>query len=106
MLQLHKKMTRLPVHNPIRPIFSIGVHSLLQNVFDLSIGNLNLSTHLWVIWGGNLMSDEIFPHQLLENPVAKMLTSITYDCLRCTKMSKDSLSKIGPQLCGHWSCMQ
>jgi hypothetical protein len=43
-------------------------------VLDLSIENLNLSTFL---------------HQLLKNPVAEMLTAITYDCLRGTKTSKE-----------------
>ena len=39
------------------------------------------------------MSDEILLHRLLKNPVAEMLTSITYDCSRRTKTSKDSVSK-------------
>ena len=39
------------------------------------------------------MSDEILLHQLLKNLVAELLTSITYDWSRCTKMSKDSVSK-------------
>jgi hypothetical protein len=39
------------------------------------------------------VSDEILLHQLLKNSVAKMLTSIANDCLRCTKTSKDSVSK-------------
>jgi hypothetical protein len=62
-------------------------------VFELSIGNLNLSTHLWVIWGGNLVGDEVLLHQLLKNLVIEMLTYITYDCSRRTKMSKNSVSK-------------
>jgi hypothetical protein len=62
-------------------------------MLDLLIGNFNLSTCLWVKWGGNLMSDEIFLHQLLKNLTAKMLTSITYDCSRRTKTSKNSVSK-------------
>jgi uncharacterized membrane protein len=37
------------------------------------------------------MCDEVLLHQLLKNPVAKMLTSITNDCSRCTKMSKDNV---------------
>jgi uncharacterized membrane protein len=37
------------------------------------------------------MCDEILLHQLLKNPVAEMLTSITYDCSRSTKTSKDSV---------------
>jgi hypothetical protein len=37
------------------------------------------------------MGDEILLHQLLENLVAEMLASITYDCLRRTKPSKDSV---------------
>ena len=39
------------------------------------------------------MGDEILLHQLLKNPVAEMLTSITYDCSRRTKLSKDSVLK-------------
>jgi hypothetical protein len=70
-------------------------------MLDLTIRNFDLSTSLWVIRGGNLMGDEILLHQLLENLVTEMLASITYDCSRHTKPSKDSLSKIGPQLCGH-----
>jgi hypothetical protein len=35
--------------------------------------------------------DEVLLHQLLKNPVAKMLTSITNDCSRCTKASKYSV---------------
>ena len=62
-------------------------------MLDLSIRNSNLSTCLWVIWGGNLVGDEILLHQLLKNLVAKMLTFITYDCSRCTKTSKDSVSQ-------------
>jgi hypothetical protein len=37
------------------------------------------------------MCDEIFLHQLLKNLVVEMLTSITYDCSRSTKMTKDSV---------------
>jgi len=48
-----------------------------------------LSTSLRVIWGCNLVCDEIFLHQLLKNPVSKMLISITYDYPRSTKTSKD-----------------
>ena len=62
-------------------------------MLDLSIRNFNLSTCLWVIWGGNLVGDEVLLHQLLQNLVAKMLTSITYDFSRRTKMSKDSVSQ-------------
>ena len=39
------------------------------------------------------MGDEILLHQLLKNLVAEMLTSITYDCSRHTKPSKNSFSK-------------
>jgi hypothetical protein len=39
------------------------------------------------------MRDEIFLHLLLKNPVAKILTSITYDRSRSTKPSKDSVLK-------------
>jgi hypothetical protein len=39
-----------------------------------------------VIWGGNLVGDEILLHQLLKNPVAEMLTSIIYDCSRRAKI--------------------
>jgi hypothetical protein len=39
------------------------------------------------------MGDEVLLHQLLENPVAEMLASITYDCSRRTKPSKDSVSQ-------------
>jgi hypothetical protein len=39
------------------------------------------------------MGDEILLHQLLKNPVTEMLASITYDCLRRTKPSKDSVSQ-------------
>jgi hypothetical protein len=59
-------------------------------MLDLTIRNFNLSTRLWVIWGGNFVGDEILLHQLLKNPVAEMLTSITYDCSRHIKPSKDS----------------
>jgi hypothetical protein len=71
-------------------IFYWGSPSL-QNVLDLLIGNFNLSTHLWVIQGGNFMRDEILLHQLLKNIVAKMLTSITYDCSRHTETRKDNV---------------
>jgi hypothetical protein len=37
------------------------------------------------------MYDEVLLHQLLKNPVAKMRTSITNDCLRHTKSSKNSV---------------
>jgi hypothetical protein len=37
------------------------------------------------------MCDEILLHQLLKNLIAKVLTSITYDCSRRTKTSKDSV---------------
>ena len=60
-------------------------------MLDLTIGHFNLSTCLWVIRGGNLVSDEILLHQLLKNSVAEMLTSITYDCSRRAKPSKDSV---------------
>jgi hypothetical protein len=61
-------------------------------MLDLTIGNLDLATRLWVIRGGNLVGDEVLLHQLLENPIAEMLASITYDCSRCTKPSKDNVS--------------
>ena len=60
-------------------------------MLDLTIRNFDLSTCLWVIRGGNLVDDEILLHQLLKNSVAEMLTSITYDCSRSTKPSKDSV---------------
>ena len=60
-------------------------------MLDLTIGNFDLSTRLWVKRGGNLVSDEILLHQLLKNPIAEMLISITDDCLRRTKLSKDSV---------------
>ena len=61
-------------------------------MLDLTIGNFDLATRLWVIRGGNLVGDEVLLHQLLENPVTEMLAS-TYDCSRCTKPSKDSVSQ-------------
>ena len=60
-------------------------------MLDLTIRNFDLSTCLWVIRGGNLVGDEILPHQLLQNLVAEMLTSITYDCSRRTKQSEDNV---------------
>jgi len=48
-----------------------------------------LSIGLRVIWGCNLVGDEIFLHQLLKDPVVEMLTTITYDCSGSTKTSKD-----------------
>ena len=60
-------------------------------MLDLTIGNFDLSTRLWVKRGGNLVSDEILLHQLLKNLVAEMLTSITDDCSRHIKPSKDSV---------------
>ena len=62
-------------------------------MLDLTIRNFNLSTCLWVIWGGNLVGEEILLHQLLKNSVSEMLTSITNDYLRRTKTSKDSVSQ-------------
>jgi hypothetical protein len=62
-------------------------------MLDLTIGNFDLATRLWVIRGGNLVGDELLLHQLLKNPVAEMLASIIYDCSRCTKPSKDSVSQ-------------
>jgi hypothetical protein len=80
------------VHHSIAEtnIFFWGSPSF-QNVLDLLIGNFNLSAHLWVIQGGNFMRDEILLHQLLKNLVAKMLTSITYNCSRHTETSKDNV---------------
>ena len=60
-------------------------------MLDLTIRNFDLSTCLRVIRGGNFVGDEILLHRLLKNSVAEMLTSITYDCSRCTKSSKDSV---------------
>ena len=62
-------------------------------MLNLTIGNFDLATLLWVIRGGNLVGDEVLLHQLLKNLVAEMLASITYDCLRCTEPSKDSVSQ-------------
>jgi hypothetical protein len=39
------------------------------------------------------VGDEILFRQLLKNLVAEMLTSITYDCSRRTKPSKNSVSQ-------------
>jgi hypothetical protein len=57
--------------------------------FYLPIRYLHLSTGLRVIWGCNLVCDEIFLHQLLKDPVADILTTITYDCSGSTKTSKN-----------------
>ena len=60
-------------------------------MLDLMIRNFDLSTCLWVIRDGNLVGDEILLHQLLKNSAAEMFASITYDCSRHTKPSKDSV---------------
>jgi hypothetical protein len=48
-------------------------------MFDLSAGNFDLATHLWVKWGGNLAGYEIFLHKLFKNLVEKMLAPIIDD---------------------------
>jgi hypothetical protein len=58
-------------------------------MFDFSIGNFDLATHLWVKWGGNLVGYEIFLHKLFKNLVEKMLAPISDDSYRSTKMSKE-----------------
>jgi hypothetical protein len=69
---------------------NLSVKDLLSspNSFDLPIRYLHLSTGLRVIWGCNLVGDEIFLHQLLKDPIAEVLTTITYDCSGSTKTSK------------------
>jgi len=44
-----------------------------------------------VIGSGNLVRDAIFLHQLLEDPVAEMLSTITNNCSRSTKTGKYSV---------------
>jgi hypothetical protein len=76
-------------HSSGKTNLSVKIYCLFQNSFDLPSRYLHLSTGLRVIWGYNLVCDEIFLHQLLKDPTAKMLTTITYDCSGSTKMSKD-----------------
>ena len=59
------------------PIFPIAPHSFLENVLNLLIRNLNLTTSLGTERGANFVSDHKFAHQCLEESVAKMFATVT-----------------------------
>ncbi|GJX98160.1 hypothetical protein Tco_0355179 [Tanacetum coccineum] len=85
----------------VRPRGMIFAHGPFKNSFQTTIGYLNLPTCLWVVCGGETMSDSVFKHDLCKLVIAKMGSAITYDCTRGTKSGEESFKKfatIGHQL--------
>ncbi|GJY67146.1 hypothetical protein Tco_0469384 [Tanacetum coccineum] len=72
-------------HQFVRPRGTVFPHGSFKNSFQTTIGYLNLPTCLWVIRGGETMSDSVFKHDLCKLVIAKMGSAITYDCTRGTK---------------------
>ncbi|GJS36046.1 hypothetical protein Tco_0534428 [Tanacetum coccineum] len=77
----------------VRPRGAIFAHGPFKNSFQTTIGYLNLPTCLWVIRGGETMSDSVFKHDLCKLVIAKMGSAITYDCTRGTKSGEESFKK-------------
>ncbi|GJS81501.1 hypothetical protein Tco_0748042 [Tanacetum coccineum] len=65
----------------------------LGNSFQAMIGYLNLPSCLWVIRGGETMSDFVFKHDLCKLVIAKMGSAITYDCTRGTESGEERFEK-------------
>nr|GEZ53606.1 hypothetical protein [Tanacetum cinerariifolium] len=57
--------------------------------FQATIGYLNLPTSLWVICGGETVSNSVFAHDLCKLIIAKMSTAITDDSSRGTKSGQN-----------------
>ncbi|GJV22903.1 hypothetical protein Tco_1375598 [Tanacetum coccineum] len=115
VLELNRKMTCLPIYKLVRsapdgclvscteglesviqfvrPRGTIFAYGPFKNSFQTTIGYLNLSTCLWMIRGGETMSDSIFKHDLCKLVIAKMGSAITYDCTRGTKSGEESFKK-------------
>ncbi|GJS96476.1 hypothetical protein Tco_0803444 [Tanacetum coccineum] len=77
----------------VRPGGTVFAHGPFKNSFQATIGYLNLPTCLWVIRGGETMSDSIFKHDLYKLVIAKMGSAITYDCTRGTKSREERFKK-------------
>ncbi|GKC48541.1 hypothetical protein Tco_1071286, partial [Tanacetum coccineum] len=65
------------------------MHFLLSTM----IRYLNLSTCLWMIRGGETMSDSVFKHDLCKLVIAKIGSAITYDCTRGTESGEERFKK-------------
>ncbi|GKA46069.1 hypothetical protein Tco_0738865 [Tanacetum coccineum] len=72
-------------HLVCRPQRQGSRHGPFKNSFQATIGYLNLPTCLWVIRGGETMSDSVFKHDLCKLVIAKMGSAITYDSTRGTE---------------------
>ncbi|GJU17988.1 hypothetical protein Tco_1145954 [Tanacetum coccineum] len=68
-------------------------HGPFKNSFQATIGYLNLPTCLWVIRGGETVSNSIFKHDLCKLVIAKMGSAITYDSTRSTESGEESFKK-------------
>ncbi|GJT44979.1 hypothetical protein Tco_0953694 [Tanacetum coccineum] len=77
----------------VRPRGTIFAHGPFKNSFQATIGYLNLPTCLWVIRGGETMSDSVFKHDLCKLVIAKMGSAITYDCTRGTESGEERFEK-------------
>ncbi|GJY27823.1 hypothetical protein Tco_0403590 [Tanacetum coccineum] len=64
-----------------------------HRIVQTTIGYLNLSTCLWMIRGGETMSDSVFKHDLCKLVIAKMGFAITYDCTRGTESGEERFKK-------------
>ncbi|GJS03121.1 hypothetical protein Tco_0319629 [Tanacetum coccineum] len=68
-------------------------HGSFKNSFQATIGYLNLPTCLWVIRGGETVSNSIFKHDLCKLVIAKMGSAITYDSTRGTESGEEGFKK-------------
>nr|GEZ82222.1 hypothetical protein [Tanacetum cinerariifolium] len=65
-----------------------------KDSFQTTIGYLNLPTSLWMIRGGETVSNSIFTHDLYKLVIAKMSTAITYDSSRSTKSGEKRFEEL------------
>ncbi|GJY64516.1 hypothetical protein Tco_0465976 [Tanacetum coccineum] len=86
----------------VRPRGTIFAHGPFKNSFQATIGYLNLPTSLWVIHGGETMSDSIFKHDLCKLVIAKMGSAITYDCRGAPYLGEERFKKFANKSRRHW----
>ncbi|GJX24083.1 hypothetical protein Tco_0228528 [Tanacetum coccineum] len=76
-----------------RPGGTVLAMGPLQNSFQATIGYLNLPTYLWVIRGGETVSNSVFKHDIYKLVIAKMGSAITYDSTKVTESGEERFKK-------------
>ncbi|GKF31065.1 hypothetical protein Tco_0100863, partial [Tanacetum coccineum] len=64
-----------------------------KNSFQATIGNLKLPTCLWVIRGGETVSNSVFKHDLCKLVIAKIGAAITNDSTWGTELGEERFKK-------------